>query len=649
MSIPHAPLSDTLKGLIDGRRVRAALFTTFQFEPAFFEEEIVPLLFERSFSNVPTVKLIQLEDALPTLEGVAVLYDHGGLRTTGPSARLDVRRAPVMRTTGFFHPKLSIILLEESLIVGVASANLTRAGWWENVEAAYLSELPLDQPHPLLDDLVELLPQLAAMDVSEGSGDVIQLLHSACETAPRAAPDALPRLFWGQLTLPAFLAKHRPLGPTRLEVLSPYVDGGARPTALSALTEALGPKQTRVLLPRDIDGTAMCERAWYEAVEAMEGVEFGKLPAPLLSRGPGVDTAPRFVHAKVYRMFKATEPGSVVLLGSPNLTAPGHSTLASGNLELGVLLADDSAHEGFWLQAEEPGSVASFMVGLEDTEEESQRPAPLLLCHFWRDGRTEYRWDGAPDAELVLSSGDNAVCAFVPYVDGAWDELDAEDSAAIAGHLRRSSFLQVAEGGEPRGTILVAEEEMAHKPSILLNLSPEEILQYWALLSTAQREAFLARRVVDHEGSEHTLSAIEAQEAPRSLFDRFAGLFHAFGRLEAHLEDALNARRDAEAVYRLFGQKYDSLPVLLQELSKREADPVHHYVALLTARDLVDRLSRRHPAFFDANAVPLGDLETQLDKTDALRRQIDLGPSVDPDTFFDWYRAMFVSGTGELS
>lgn len=56
-----------------------------------------------------------------------------------------------------FHPKLVLVLVEdstdedeeeavaeghpESLIVGVLSANLTRAGWWENLETGHFEEV----------------------------------------------------------------------------------------------------------------------------------------------------------------------------------------------------------------------------------------------------------------------------------------------------------------------------------------------------------------------------------------------------------------------------------------------------------------------------------------------------------------------------
>ena len=62
---------------------------------------------------------------------------------------LDVRRK-----NGVFHPKVILLLVDDlkrgdaneggvaqSLIVAIQSANLTRQGWWENVECTHIEEI----------------------------------------------------------------------------------------------------------------------------------------------------------------------------------------------------------------------------------------------------------------------------------------------------------------------------------------------------------------------------------------------------------------------------------------------------------------------------------------------------------------------------
>ena len=154
--LPEAVLSRRLAEAVGGRRVRSAVFTTFNFDPGFFELQVLPLLFSQSFSQVDKVRLLQLEDALRDVDHLAVYYDRGALSQDAEPARLDYRRADVRRATGVFHPKLAFLLVDEpeepgdaahethqyqSLVVACLSANLSRAGWWENVECAHIEEI----------------------------------------------------------------------------------------------------------------------------------------------------------------------------------------------------------------------------------------------------------------------------------------------------------------------------------------------------------------------------------------------------------------------------------------------------------------------------------------------------------------------------
>ena len=58
---------------------------------------------------------------------------------------------------------------------------------------------------------------------------------------------------------------------------------------------------------------------------------------------------------------------------------------------------------------------------------------------------------------------------------------------------------------------------MAYRPSSLLILTPAEILQYWSLLSSAQRAEWLVRRgeeLAVVEGGEALVAAIRVEAPP---------------------------------------------------------------------------------------------------------------------------------------
>ena len=132
---------------------------------------------------------------------------------------------------------------------------------------------------------------------------------------------------------------------------------------------------------------------------------------------------------------------------------------------------------------------------------------------------------------------------------------------------------------------------MAYRPSLWTELTPEEILEYWSLLTAAQRADFIAKLTQDSlEGLPTAIR--DPLRSKDTLFDRYAGIYHAFGCLSRHVETAFDERREAEA--RLLGVKYDSLPSLLEKtLARDDADPIVRYVTLLCAKQLRDDLFGR--------------------------------------------------------
>ena len=93
MNASKRVLSDEISRVIDGCRVVAAVFTTYSFDPAFFELEILPLLFESrirgGFSHVEKVRRVQLEECLRDTTDIEVFYDRGGLVGDAGPASLD--------------------------------------------------------------------------------------------------------------------------------------------------------------------------------------------------------------------------------------------------------------------------------------------------------------------------------------------------------------------------------------------------------------------------------------------------------------------------------------------------------------------------------------------------------------------------------
>ena len=191
---------------------------------------------------------------------------------------------------------------------------------------------------------------------------------------------------------------------------------------------------------------------------------------------------------------------------------------------------------------------------------------------------------------------------------------------------------------------------MAQKPPLLEGLSAAEILEYWSLLTPDQRNEYLERKLtalLERAETQHGATALP--EPSESLFDRFAGIFHAFSCLEEHVLEALKRGAEKDARYRLIGTSYDSLPTLANQV-KDSADAVVAYVTLLCAGEVFRRLRgqiRREGIKSDFLEKP--DVKEACRRYEGEWRQaceeskgrIAGGGTPIPEGFFDWYERAF--------
>jgi hypothetical protein len=434
-----------------------------------------------------------------------------------------------------------------------------------------------------------------------------------------------------------------------LEVISPYFDPrGAGP--LKALIDAIDPRETRVFLPQESDGTAGAGEATYRAISEIPTCTWARLPSDVSERGRGSQgekLQPRRVHAKVYRLWHFGERRDLLIVGSVNLTGAAHSHGGAGNLEAAFLVdvSDDGYPRRWWLETEE-GAPERFLEQAP-TEEDGLEASPidLSLRYDWGAKRLAYRYGGQDRAgfEVCETSGARLFQVDNPRTSG-WIDIvfDSATSERVEKAIGSSSFFLVK---HPKGEwrVLVREESMGHRPSLLTELTPEEILEYWSLLTPEQRAAYIELRAGLGETDEG-LAVVErrALDSRDTLFDRFAGVFHAFGCLRRHVGEAIEAGRDAEAETRLAGAKYDSLPMLLEKILKREGgDPVINYVTFLCALQLRRSLRKRHRDFFRGRRAALAGLDAQLARLTEVRKMVPMSGS-DGRKYLDWFEEMFL-------
>ena len=674
--VPHKVLSEAVADAVAGRRLVAAAFLTYELDPGFFEQEILPVLLDLPRGPTRNLKLAMLEDALARPERhIAVYYDRNGLRESdsGP-ARLDIRRIPVHVRTGIFHPKAVFALVEStpepgsdelaqrSLIVVAASANLTRTGWWRNVEVGHIEEIATGARTRLSDGLEQLIAWLrkqgpkdtdhTALDtIRRFLRDVVPAEHRSLDGAARPHffvkgidglasddPDSTP--------LVAVLDETfgRRLDGMNLEVIAPYVDKASTSTALSRLFGRFEPKEVRVLLPRDDQGEATLTPEMHAWLANLPAAGWGKLPKDLLRIGKRENAGLRFVHAKVYRFFQRRPRREVLIVGSINLTWPAHQF--GGNVEAALVVECEPDHElDFWLLPEQ--STPSKFVDPKPPEEDAAtgRGSPLVIRYHWGRGTAEVRWE-APGASprLALSIQGLPIAQLEPLPARAWTALAESAAAELRDRLRATSFVTVDAEGH-RATVLVQEDGMAHKPSLVTDLAIEDILRYWALLTPDQRADYLAEKLPALPGDDGAdlVTAVNKVTSPDRLFSRFAGIFHAFARIEAEIIDALEDGRERDADYRLFGAKFDSLgPLLVRVQTETGVDLVERYVIALCAIQLRDLVKQRFADYWSVHADEARKLDEALDKLGGLELEVVARNDADMGRFVAWFRRRFL-------
>lgn len=665
--IPQAVLGERLAEMIAGRKVRAAVFTTFSFDPGFFELHVLPTLFDLPFNQVEKVRRIQLEDALQSVEEVAVYYDRTALSQDALPAQLDFRRIGVRGPNGVFHPKLVLVLVEnptedddshggaETLIVGCLSANLTRGGWWENLEVGHY-ELVEDkdwtnQRNPFRKDLLALTRRIADSGGPPAEQTALRrirefLLKRASTQAPAqhsAKGIHYTRLFYGQTDLPAWLTEIRMAdGNWNLEVISPYFDA-AHAGTLEQLIDVALPRETRVYLPCALDGAARVTEKLYEAVGKV--AKWSTLPGQLTRPGARAykqEAAPRFVHAKVYRFWRS-DGKQVMLVGSVNLTGAAHSRVGTGNLEASFLVdvSEAGIPKRWWLQPieTEPAHFAN-----QDPDEESDVEEvfiDLTVRFDWRTTALSYRLDGDCGGEVaVCDPGGRVLFSITRLPPHRWIECEPSAAEAVRELLASTSFLQIV---HPQGTwrVLVREEGITFRPSLLSELTPEEILMYWSLLSQAQKEAFIMEKLAGDGELQGLKTRTHRYRAQDTIFDRFAGVYHAFEQLYRHVTDCIDRDETRDAEARMFGAKYDSLPELLQKTLETNNDPVMRYIIFLCAKQVAARVRRHRRVFWKSHKKERERLDGLLAHLPALAEALPLDDA-DRASFLKWYESMFV-------
>lgn len=645
-------LAEAVTRAIGDRKVKAAVFTTFEFDPGFFELHVLPCLFpEVGWSNRPNVKRVQVGKALIGIDHVAVFYDRRGLKPYGGSARLDYDRIALTRPAGVFHAKNILLLVEnqpddgekgcsadQSLVVVTTSANLTQSGWHENLEVAHVLEIEAGDSSVVRDDLLgkdgrrgffAVFEQLSPARAPHPAVQSIRhFLRKRTQSTRRLKHGGrlVPRMYVSgrfadfvreaariepgeyRLEFADFVREAACIEPGEycLEIVSPFFENTADAPTLRALIRTLDPVETRIYLPLADNGTVRCSDEFFKAMQVLgheKNVHWARLPDDMTrwSR-KGDKVKHRNVHAKVYRLFKRGRSSGdwrdVQVVGSVNLTAAAQEGGTKRNFETAILVDLNCEHRPDWWM-HRVAKLPAVGAPMSDDEEGVLEWHELTLQFDWDKDVLRYFWKAEPERPQQASvlAGSSPLFEFDKIEFDAWHRLNDSARDSIREHLKSSSLVKLQVEGEQPQPLLVQEVNMDQKPDLAEQLTAAEILEYWSLLTPDQRNEFLEIKLAVQLEPALGQQRVKLAEPSESFFDRFAGIFHAFSCLEEHVLEALERSATKDARYRLLGTSYDSLPTLARQVrasvGAADCDLVVAYVTLLRATEVFGNLRRR--------------------------------------------------------
>ena len=582
----HMTISEGFQVAVKGRPVTRAFFSTFCLEPDFFELEVLPLLLgSPALSTAEPLRYQQLQALMGASGGrFGVAYD-APVFTPTQAARLEVDYLPLQVDGACHHAKLALIEVVDdgrpALVVCAGSFNLTKAGWWENIEAGHWVELHASHaPSNILG------PLRAAVDwyLAQGALPVLDALRTLLAQWSPSSPHPACSFYFSLPHAGAFTDFLAPVAHGALEIVSPYFAQDHDNARISTFLRRFEGGVT-MLLPRDVGLVATVTEDFYKGMQRhLRWCDWHpavrkafKLPDAASPEERGY----RKLHAKIYG------GNDWLFVGSVNFS---HQAMFA-NVEAGFLLTGLDRGELLGKDAL-TGQFAQSMALEAPTPPQGELPfPPVFLAYDWLAGELEVRC--AESGALVLHGREA----------GKLSQLELEggsarfETPALGAQLRHSSLVRAqwrkGDRFSAERDVMVTQRQVYCRPSILPPLSLQDVLRILQDMHPASRAAAFAglmaqlqRRVGSLADSLEFLPALPDAAVGNSFFAEFSQVNGAFWHLRRRLD-----AHPREHAYYLDGDQPDSLRGILRALDEPVPDapsnPVVRYLTLLSMDELL--------------------------------------------------------------
>ncbi|HRG58681.1 MAG TPA: phospholipase D family protein [Bacteroidia bacterium] len=572
-------LKEKLKEQIGNRKVIAALFYTFNFDPKFFENYIMPLLIPKEKSEKFRDEVIHNKilwrqyikgDIIPP---TAVFCDYFAKdNTEAPSLGYDIHCIKTPAAQGKicnFHPKHIFLLVEDdsntSLIVVTGSGNITPSGWCDNIECFSLEEYKKNKTFPnktttnVFQDIISQTGKLANLKYFLPAEELIHDFLKYVDYEFQYFNSTV-------ISFEDFITDNIILRDTisEIEIVSPYFSND---TKLVSLLKSKEIKTIKCLVPTLKDNEIQINKETFNTLNEA-GLKWS------FWSDSKINKEVRNLHAKIYRFHG--EKYTHTIIGSVNFTNPAWKKFELKNNEANI--------ESAYLYKEKTGikilkeaknidfSTYNFIAkeSLENQIENlfNRNPPDLSFEIDWKNKLIKY------EGKKI-----NSECFFTSLLDkklvttGKHEyTLNSQDLKSLS----KNSLIEVTlinNGNTEYYSFYPTQLNFEFKP-LDFKIDASTILKYWQFLEDEfQKEGLLSlliERITDESGIVH-----EDRIEKVSILNEMATHFSALIKLEEFLFYKKLTSKTAQKEhfsflkYYLLSENIDTIPFYLADIENQ--------------------------------------------------------------------------------
>jgi len=575
-------LKERIVEQIGRRKVKAALFYTFNFDPKFFENYVMPIFVpgkdfrDEAIHNKILWRSCIKQNLVPP---VTVFCDYfAKSHAEAPTLGYDIFCIKVPAAKGMianFHPKDVFILTEdtngiESLILVTGSGNITSSGWCDNHECISIRELPTKRsPNSttknIYQQIINKVGKMAgSINYTQAEYLIYEHLNYVVESEPYFS--SLMESFTDRIEKDVFSREVI----REVEIVSPYFSNDI---GLVKYLGSKGVKQVKCLVPALKTNDIQLEEETFIAYKEA-GVQWSIWKDRYMSE------ALRNNHAKVYRFYGANTVFTVI--GSVNFTRPAWKRYKKdrneANIESAVIYRSTTDKER-WLRSKNINLDSFRFFTKEDleyltSEYLDRNPPELIFTLDWKARKLTCKGKKVHPGCFFNSILGNARLSDGEHVFS----LNEQDVKLLS----KNTLIEIKEVRKSEELVhyYYAQQLFIENKPLGIKLDASTILKYWSYLEDEHAKEGLTRKlaesITDSSGVEH-----ENLVDKKSLLNEMATHFNALVRLEKFLFKHIKNKGDRvehfqQLRYYLLTENIDTISFYLLDLQSQVAKKAIH-------------------------------------------------------------------------